>query len=138
MMATSSDSVHRLIQSEEVVRRLRDLQDKAALVDDDSPLHGGGGGGTSDGMDDAWKKSVDDQLKRNADNARALFAATLVIVGMVIGLYIYTGNKSDALLSQLTNVRVEQANQNGDARAMNATITSQLKSIEGRLQKSKD
>ncbi len=137
-MATSSDSVHRLIQSEEVVRRLSDIQDKAALDNEDSLLHGGGGGGTSDGMDDAWKKSVDDQLKRNADNVRALFAATLVIVGMIIGLYIYTGNKSDALLNQLANARVEQANRNGDTRAMNATITTQLKAIEERLPKTKD
>lgn len=104
-----------------------------------SPLSGSGGGGTSDGVDDGWKKSVEDQLKRNADDLRALLrgviAAGLVIVGMIVGLYAYTGMKSDALGNQIAAARVDQEKLRGAAETADARINGKLDRITDRLPK---
>lgn len=102
-----------------------------------SRLKGGGGGGTSDGMDDVWKKSVDDQLKRGADNFRALLASlvavAVAIIGMLIGLYVFTGNKTDAIAKDISAIRVDQATHRGEMREMNAQLIGRLDRIADRL-----
>ena len=117
---------------------LRALESKLA-AQSDLPLKSEGGGGNSGYVDDTWKKNVEEQLRRNADDIRALLrgivAAGLILVGMIVGLYVYTGTKFDVLNAQISAVRVEQAQARGDGQTINATINGKLDRITDRLPK---
>ena len=65
------------------------------------PLPSGGRGGTSGGVTDDWKESVDRQLGQLHDDFRRLVGLLIAAVAApllaVIGLYVYTGTKFDAV-----------------------------------------
>ncbi|MEH3040860.1 MAG: hypothetical protein PGN21_12425 [Sphingomonas paucimobilis] len=123
---------HRLRELRELERR---ANERAAAGD----LNGGGGDGTSGGMSDDWKKSVDERLKQQADDIRSLLrgiiAAGLILVGLIVGLYAYVGNKIDMVSSQITASRVEQANVRSDAKVQAEATNGRLLRIEDRLPK---
>ncbi|QCB42214.1 hypothetical protein E5673_08200 [Sphingomonas sp. PAMC26645] len=80
---------------------LADLQrGREALVDRQHLRHGNGGG-TSGGVTDDWKASVDAQLKHLREDVQQV--RNWIVVGVagpllaVIGLYVYTGTKFDAV-----------------------------------------
>lgn len=75
------------------------------------------GGGTSGGMSDDWKASVDRQLSQLHDDFRRiigwLIAAIAAPLLAVVGLYVYTGTKFDALDARLRSIEIKAAQTDG-------------------------
>lgn len=96
----------------------------------DGALSGGGGGGTSGGVTDDWKAHVEVQLKQLREDVQQtrnwIVAAVAGPMLAIIGLYVYTGTKFDAVSTKfdavearivgvenkLTPLAVEQAKTN--------------------------
>lgn len=86
---------------------IAEQQQKAA----EERLKGGGGGGTSGGVTDDWKAHVDVQLKQLREDVQQLrnwiVAAIAGPMLAIIGLYIYTGSKFDAVESRIVGVEAK-------------------------------
>ena len=125
---------HRLREMRELEQRLRELAPQTIRMKKD-----GDGGDPPGIVTDDWKKSVDERLKQQADDIRSLLrgiiAAGLILVGLIVGLYAYVGNKIDMVSSQITASRVEQANVRSDAKVQAEATNGRLLRIEDRLPK---
>lgn len=85
------------------LKRLRDEQ-----RDEVAPLPGGSGSGTSGGMTDEWKSNVELQLKHLREDVQQIrnwiVAAVAAPLLAIVGLYVYTGTKFDAVATKFDAV----------------------------------
>ena len=101
---------------------LTDLSVARQLNRESPPLQGGGGGSTSGGVTDDWKASVDAQLKHLREDIQQV--RNWIVVGVagpllaVIGLYVYTGTRFDAVSTKFDAVETRIVGVEGKVNAV--------------------